>query len=347
MQPFPAPNTYAKGQPITQTHSQTYSQCAQPHERQAKGRPFSQHETIRQNRATAQAFLVPPDSYTQGKPIAQPHSRRNSLPKDQDQALSLSQREMHSQNHQQRSCPVDRQPGRMTYKVSQSGSPFDRKRSEAENQKIKRSLRRMKRSELIDIIEEMQNPQARPVSHEAVLEEKQHLNDKATYHKAMRTTISVLLVVAAVAVLLSALFFPVLQVTGHSMYPVLEEGDVVLVWKDHHLERGELCTFYYQNKLLIKRVIGLPGDEIYIDKEGTVFVNGQAIEEDYVKDKALGNGDVKFPYQVPDNRFFVLGDHRTDSVDSRHEQIGTVGMDELIGRIVLRIWPLERLSRVN
>lgn len=219
---------------------------------------------------------------------------------------------------------------------------------EAKRQReLRQSLRKMKRSELIDIIDEMQRPGASGPSPREVREEKGRLAYQASYRKAVRTMISSLLVVAATAVLISSLFFPVLEVTGHSMAPNLLAGDIVVILKNSEPQRGELCTFYYQNKLLIKRVIGLPGDEIYINEEGDVFLNGQLLTEPYVQDKALGEGELEFPYQVPENHYFVLGDHRADSIDSRHAVIGTISTEEMVGRLILRIWPLDRFSSLK
>ncbi len=175
-------------------------------------------------------------------------------------------------------------------------------------------------------------------------EEVQEARKRVRYHTAFRksivTTLSVLTVVAAIAVLIASLFLPVVRVVGDSMEPSLYNDDLLLLVKTTDYERGGLCCFYYQNRLLIKRVIGLPGDMIAIDDEGTVHVNGEALEEPYVINKSLGECDIEFPYQVPENRIFVLGDHRDTSIDSRSSVIGSIEIERIVGRVLLRFWPL-------
>lgn len=153
-----------------------------------------------------------------------------------------------------------------------------------------------------------------------------------------------LVVVAAVAVLLATLFLPVLQVSGDSMNPTLEDRDILLLVKSDSMKTGDLCGFYWQNKLLLKRVIGQPGDVISMDEDGHVTVNGTVLDEPYVDELALGECDIRFPYQVPENRYFVLGDHRSVSIDSRSSVIGCVEKSQVVGRVFLRIWPLNRLA---
>ena len=160
----------------------------------------------------------------------------------------------------------------------------------------------------------------------------------------LRSTIYALVVVAAVAVLLATLFLPVLQVSGDSMNPTLEDKDILLLVKSDSMKTGDLCGFYWQNKLLLKRVIGQPGDVISMDEDGHVTVNGTVLDEPYVDELALGECDIRFPYQVPENRYFVLGDHRSVSIDSRSSVIGCVEKSQVVGRVFLRIWPLNRLA---
>lgn len=174
--------------------------------------------------------------------------------------------------------------------------------------------------------------------------ERERLAYRSRYARVLRSTIYALLVVAAVAVLLATLFLPVLQVSGDSMNPTLQDRDIIVLVKTDQMKTGDLCGFYWQNKLLLKRVIGLPGDIIALDEDGVVTVNGEVLDEPYVDELALGECDIKFPYQVPENRYFVLGDHRATSIDSRSSVIGCVEKSQVVGRVFLRIWPLNRLA---
>ena len=166
------------------------------------------------------------------------------------------------------------------------------------------------------------------------------------YKQVLKSTIYSLIVVAAVAVLIATLAFPVLQISGSSMEPTLNDEEIVVLLKTTNMKKGELCCFTYQNKLLIKRVIGLPGDKITIDESGNVFVNDLIISEPYVTEKALGECDISFPCYVSDNHYFVLGDHRSTSIDSRSSVIGLVSEDYIVGKIFFRIWPFDKLSLV-
>lgn len=167
------------------------------------------------------------------------------------------------------------------------------------------------------------------------------------YKQVLRSTMYSLIVVAAVAVLIATLALPVLQISGSSMEPTLNDEEIVVLLKTENLRRGELCCFSYQNKLLIKRVVGLPGEKISIDENGNVYVNDSLLQEPYVTDKALGECDITFPCYVTDNHYFVLGDHRSTSIDSRSSVIGLVSEDYIVGKIFFRIWPLEAVSTVN
>lgn len=182
---------------------------------------------------------------------------------------------------------------------------------------------------------------------EEVAGERERLKHKKEYNRVLRSTIYALLVVAAIAVLIATQFLPVLQVSGSSMEPTLADEDIIILAKTNSFQTGELCGFYWQNKLLLKRIIGTPGDIIDIKEDGTVFVNGEEIEEPYVSEKALGECDLTFPYQVPENRYFVMGDHRTVSIDSRSSVIGCVEKEQIIGKVIMRIWPLSELSIIH
>ena len=167
------------------------------------------------------------------------------------------------------------------------------------------------------------------------------------YKQVLKSTLYSLIVVAAVAVLIATLAFPVLQISGSSMEPTLNDEEIVVLLKTTNMKKGELCCFSYQNKFLIKRVIGLPGDKINIDESGNVCVNGEFIDEPYITDKALGECDITFPCYVTDNHYFVLGDHRSTSIDSRSSVIGLVSEEYIVGKIFFRIWPIESLGLVN
>ena len=184
-------------------------------------------------------------------------------------------------------------------------------------------------------------------STEEVKAERERLAYRSRYTRVLRSTIYALVVVAAVAVLLATLFLPVLQVSGDSMNPTLEDKDILLLVKSDSMKTGDLCGFYWQNKLLLKRVIGLPGDIISLDENGVVTVNGTVLDEPFVDELALGECDIKFPYQVPENRYFVLGDHRATSIDSRSSVIGCVEKNQIVGKVFIRVWPLSSFSLIH
>lgn len=164
------------------------------------------------------------------------------------------------------------------------------------------------------------------------------------FQKLLRSTVNALIVVAAVAALVATLVLPVLQIAGTSMEPSLNDGDIVLLVKTNKLKTGDLCAFYFSNKILIKRIIAIPGDYIWIEPDGTVFLNGSPLDEPYISEKALGECDMEFPYQVPENCYFMMGDHRETSIDSRSSVIGCIAEDQMVGRIFCKFWPLSEFE---
>lgn len=212
-----------------------------------------------------------------------------------------------------------------------------------------RKLRRMSRTELIDVIDTLRQDET-PQDTEALRRvdaERKRLTERRRFWQVLRGTVSTLIVVAAIAVLLATLLLPVLQVSGDSMNPTLQDRDIIVLVKTDQMKTGDLCGFYWQNKLLLKRVIGLPGDIIALDEDGVVTVNGEVLDEPYVDELALGECDIKFPYQVPENRYFVLGDHRATSIDSRSSVIGCVEKSQIVGKVFLRVWPLSSFSLIR
>lgn len=177
--------------------------------------------------------------------------------------------------------------------------------------------------------------------------ELQRVRYRKRYHSVIRSTIYILLTVAAAAVLVATLLLPVLRIYGASMTPSLYEGDIVVSVKAMNFNRGDIISFYYNNKILVKRVIAFEGEWVNIDEDGNVYVNGQLLDEPYVKEKALGECDLELPYQVPDGRVFVMGDHRATSVDSRSTTVGCVFEEQLVGRILCRVWPLSEFGPVS
>ena len=182
-----------------------------------------------------------------------------------------------------------------------------------------------------------------PTKKQVETERKRYRRQKA-YNKALRGTVYVLTIVAAVAVLIATLVLPVLQIEGTSMEPTLHNGDIVLLMKTTRFKRGDLCGFTWNNKLLIKRVIGVPGDWIEIDTDGTVYLNGEKLDEPYVEQKAFGECDLEFPFQVPQEQYFVIGDMRESSIDSRNTLIGCIPKDQIVGKVFFRVWPFKSIQ---
>lgn len=170
---------------------------------------------------------------------------------------------------------------------------------------------------------------------------------KNQYSVVLRSTIYTLITVAAVAILVATLWLPVLQIYGESMTPTLQDGDIVLSLKGEKFATGDVIAFYYNNKILVKRVIASSGDWVDIADDGAVYVNGQELEEPYLVEKALGECNIKLPYQVPESKVFVMGDHRSVSIDSRNTSVGCIAQEQIVGRLVFRLWPLSGLGAIQ
>ncbi|MBO5157978.1 MAG: signal peptidase I [Lachnospiraceae bacterium] len=179
---------------------------------------------------------------------------------------------------------------------------------------------------------------------EELQKELQRERYRERYGRTLRSTIYVLITVAAVAVLVATFFLPVLQIYGSSMSPTLNDGDILVSVKSSDFERQDIVAFYYNNKILVKRVIARSGEWVAIDEAGNVTVNGEVLEEPYLIDRALGECDLEMPYQVPEGKLFVMGDHRSVSVDSRSSAVGCVSEEQIVGKLVFRIWPLSAIG---
>lgn len=182
---------------------------------------------------------------------------------------------------------------------------------------------------------------------EQIEKERKRLRYRNRYNRTLKSTIAVLVVVAAAAVLIATLWMPVLQIYGNSMVPTLEDGQIVISVKTSNFQSGDIVAFYHGNKLLIKRFIAGSSDWVNIDEDGNVFVNDEKLDEPYLTEKAFGNTNIELPYQVPDQRFFLMGDNRDVSIDSRNTAVGCVAADQIVGKVVFRIWPLSEFGPVR
>ena len=178
-------------------------------------------------------------------------------------------------------------------------------------------------------------------------EELRRVKYKSRFRRTLMGTIYALVTVAAIAVLVATLWLPVLQITGTSMTPALYENQVVMSLKDAELGRGDMIAFYYNNRVLVKRVIAMPGEWVNIDTDGNVYINDVLFDEPYLEEKALGECNINLPYQVPDGRLFVMGDHRSVSVDSRSKTVGCVAEEQIVGKLIMRLWPLSEFGMLQ
>ena len=205
----------------------------------------------------------------------------------------------------------------------------------------KKDFKDLNKRELVDLVYTMMEGEEHdgdlpPI--DDVIESREKLRYRRKFVKVLKSTAAVLVVVAAIASLISVFFLSVIQVSGDSMEPSLSNGDIVLLLKTKKYSREDLCCISWQNKLLLKRVIGMPGDIVNMDADGYVYVNGDLLDEPYVQNRCLGECDIEFPYVVPDNKLFVMGDHRDTSIDSRSTAVGCVDYDQMMGKVLFRIW---------
>ncbi len=184
-------------------------------------------------------------------------------------------------------------------------------------------------------------------SSEELNEELKRLKQQQRFHSVFRSTIFTLVVVASIAVLIATLWMPVLRIYGVSMNPSLEDGNIVISVKESKFDPGEVVAFYYNNKILVKRAVAKAGDWVDIDDSGNVYVNNVLLNEPYIKEKALGDCNIELPYQVPEGRIFVIGDNREVSIDSRNTAVGCVAEEQIVGKLIYRVWPLNRIGRIS
>ena len=182
---------------------------------------------------------------------------------------------------------------------------------------------------------------------EELMRERTHERYRIRYRRALRSTITTIITVVAAAIIISYLLMPVLRIYGHSMTPTVVDGNIVLALRSSNFTKGDVVAFYYNNKILVKRVIAGPGEWVDIDEDGQVYVNEEPIEEPYIDAPAYGECNIELPYQVPENRWFVMGDKRSISIDSRNTSVGCVSDEQIVGRIFARIWPLNEIGAIR
>ena len=191
-----------------------------------------------------------------------------------------------------------------------------------------------------------ENSKVKKISVQELENELKRENYRSKYFKILTSTIYALIIVAAVAALVATLIMPVLQISGSSMTPTFQEGEIVFSIKTKNLKPGDIIAFYHGNKILVKRVIAGAGSWVNITIDGDVYVNGELLEENYIQEKMLGETNITYPYQVPDGSWFVLGDHREVSIDSRNSEIGCIKQEDIVGKIIFRVWPLKRIGKI-
>ena len=188
------------------------------------------------------------------------------------------------------------------------------------------------------------NYKYKSLTSKAIEEELKRETYKSKYIKVLKSTFYALITIAAVAAIIATLLMPVLQINGSSMSPNLNEGEIVIAFKTSNIKKGDIIAFYHGNKILVKRVIATQGDWVNIDKDGNVYIDGNLLEEPYINNKELGESNITFPIQVPDGQYFVLGDHRDTSLDSRNEEIGCIKKEDILGKVIVRVWPINKIN---
>ncbi|MCQ2514641.1 MAG: signal peptidase I [Ruminococcus sp.] len=195
--------------------------------------------------------------------------------------------------------------------------------------------------------EQVNNFEVELPSTAALENELSRIRYNKNFVRIFKSTVYTLITVSAVAILVAVLLLPVLRIYGSSMTPTLAEDNIVVSVKTNDLKTGDVIAFYYNNKILVKRVIAQANDWIFIDEYGTIYINDKPIEEDYVTEKSFGECDIELPYQVPESKVFVMGDHRSVSIDSRSTTIGCVSDEQIVGKIIFRIWPIKEIGAIK